>query len=152
MHNMFDIACGDKQKRDIYDRYGKEGIINGAHRGDEDFNFEPSGLGAFHFQFRSPEEIFRDFFGTDDPFASFFVGFPHGSFSSSFFSQVPFASSGPFCAKYETWFAVLSSFDDVHCNERYRVIGSVSNSRDFGAAFNCPLNSPMNPERKCEIW
>ncbi|KAH9503207.1 DnaJ sub B member 6-A [Bulinus truncatus] len=102
-------VLSDKQKRDIYDRYGKEGIINGAHRGDEDFNFEPSGFGAFHFQFRSPEEIFRDFFGTDDPFASFFgvarrngntfessfPGFPHGnSFSSSFFSQDPFASSG----------------------------------------------------------
>ncbi|XP_013083446.1 dnaJ homolog subfamily B member 6-A-like isoform X4 [Biomphalaria glabrata] len=86
-------VLSDKQKRDVYDRYGKDGI---RHRGDEDFNFDPSGFGNFHFQFRSPEEIFREFFGTDDPFASFFGGFPHGnSFASSFFSsQDPFASSG----------------------------------------------------------
>ena len=30
--------------------------------------------GSFHFEFRSPEDVFRDFFGTDDPFAAFFGG------------------------------------------------------------------------------
>ncbi|KAH9510295.1 hypothetical protein Btru_042702 [Bulinus truncatus] len=34
------ITIDRQTKRDIYDRYGKEGIINGAHRGDEDFNFD----------------------------------------------------------------------------------------------------------------
>ncbi|XP_059171669.1 dnaJ homolog subfamily B member 6-A-like isoform X3 [Physella acuta] len=105
----YDILS-DKKKREVYDLYGRDGVLGGHHhRGDEDFNFDTSGFGNFHFHFRSPEEIFRDFFGTDDPFASFFgvarrngntfessfPGFPQGnSFASSFFSQDPFASSG----------------------------------------------------------
>ncbi|GFR95087.1 DnaJ subfamily B member 6 [Elysia marginata] len=102
-------VLSDKKKRDVYDRYGKQGVHRGGHRGEEDFTFDPSGFGNFHFNFRSPEEIFRDFFGTDDPFASFFgvgrsrngnpfessfPGFQGSSFSSSFFSHDPFASSG----------------------------------------------------------
>jgi DnaJ family protein B protein 6 len=89
----YDILS-DKKKREIYDLYGKDGILGGGHKGDQDFNYGPSAFGGFHFHFRSPEEIFRDFFGTDDPFASFFGGFSHGNnFTSSFFSQDPFASS-----------------------------------------------------------
>lgn len=41
---------------------------------------------------------------------------------------------------------------DVHSTGRLRVIGSVSNSKDFAKAYNCPVGSPMNPERKCNIW
>ncbi|KAL6445044.1 hypothetical protein ACFW04_002160 [Cataglyphis niger] len=41
---------------------------------------------------------------------------------------------------------------DVHSTGRLRVIGSVSNSQDFAKAFNCPVGSAMNPERKCNIW
>ncbi|XP_012935695.1 dnaJ homolog subfamily B member 6 isoform X4 [Aplysia californica] len=90
----YDILS-DKKKREVYDLYGREGVLGGGHGTHEDFSYDPSNFGNFHFQFRSPEEIFRDFFGTDDPFASFFGGFPSGnSFASSFFSQDPFASSG----------------------------------------------------------
>ncbi|KAG7208458.1 hypothetical protein KM043_014684 [Ampulex compressa] len=41
---------------------------------------------------------------------------------------------------------------DAHSTGRLRVIGSVSNSQDFAKAYNCPAGSPMNPERKCNIW
>lgn len=88
-------VLSDKKKREVYDLYGKDGVHGGGHKGDEDFGFGSAAFDGFHFRFRTPEEIFRDFFGTDDPFASFFGGFPHGnSFASSFFTQDPFASSG----------------------------------------------------------
>ncbi|ETV65958.1 hypothetical protein H257_17435 [Aphanomyces astaci] len=39
-----------------------------------------------------------------------------------------------------------------HPPSRYRLIGSVQNSVDFAKAFNCPVDSPMNPTKKCVLW
>lgn len=41
---------------------------------------------------------------------------------------------------------------DSHSPPRYRVIGAVSNTKDFARAFNCPEGSSMNPTNKCNIW
>ncbi|XP_054014746.1 membrane metallo-endopeptidase-like 1 [Hylaeus anthracinus] len=56
------------------------------------------------------------------------------------------------CESEDPEYAVMQAKYDVHSSGRIRVIGSVSNSDDFARAFNCPVGSPMNPEKKCNIW
>lgn len=40
----------------------------------------------------------------------------------------------------------------VHSPGIIRVIGPLSNSKDFAEAYDCPLGSPMNPLNKCSVW
>jgi len=57
-----------EEKRDIYDRFGKN-ALNG--NGGSDFAYNNFGP-PFHFTFRSPMEVFAEFFGGRDPFEDFF--------------------------------------------------------------------------------
>ncbi|XP_041062819.1 endothelin-converting enzyme 1-like isoform X1 [Carcharodon carcharias] len=41
---------------------------------------------------------------------------------------------------------------DPHSPSMFRVIGTVANSVEFAEHFKCPVGSPMNPLRKCEVW
>uniref|UniRef100_A0A8C3AX87 J domain-containing protein n=1 Tax=Cyclopterus lumpus TaxID=8103 RepID=A0A8C3AX87_CYCLU len=70
-------VLSDSNKRDAYDRYGNEKI---RHTGSSSSDFS-SDLPGFTFTFRNPDEVFREFFGSQDPFANFFADFT--SFSSS---------------------------------------------------------------------
>ncbi|KAK3090266.1 hypothetical protein FSP39_010510 [Pinctada imbricata] len=64
-------VLSDKNKREIYDKYGEEGLKNGPSPGG---GGGPSG-GTYHYEFHGdPRDTFRMFFGNDDPFASFFGG------------------------------------------------------------------------------
>ncbi|XP_018427046.1 PREDICTED: dnaJ homolog subfamily B member 2 [Nanorana parkeri] len=81
-------VLSDAGKRETYDRYGKAGFSGPEPRSS-------SGGCRFHeyaYTFRSPEEVFQEFFGGRDPFSDFFGDeflFPemHHTRSSPFFSD-----------------------------------------------------------------
>ncbi|XP_052752968.1 endothelin-converting enzyme homolog isoform X1 [Galleria mellonella] len=41
---------------------------------------------------------------------------------------------------------------DDHTVAKYRVIGPISNLKEFSDEFHCPIGSKMNPKHKCEVW
>nr|XP_023683658.1 dnaJ homolog subfamily B member 6-like isoform X1 [Paramormyrops kingsleyae]XP_023683659.1 dnaJ homolog subfamily B member 6-like isoform X1 [Paramormyrops kingsleyae] len=67
-------VLSDGRKREAYDNYGKESTCSSGSSGPS----SPGEFPGFTFTFRSPEEVFREFFGGQDPFASFFDDFPFG--------------------------------------------------------------------------
>lgn len=40
----------------------------------------------------------------------------------------------------------------VHSPAQFRVLGPLSNMKDFAKDFSCPEGSAMNPTQKCEVW
>ncbi|XP_015039421.1 dnaJ homolog subfamily B member 6 isoform X2 [Drosophila persimilis] len=85
-------VLSDEKKRRIYDEYGKDGLgERGQSRNSharhhysthdyDDFDI----MGGFPFVFRPPEEVFREFFGVNSPFADFFRdanGYTNGTMS-----------------------------------------------------------------------
>ncbi|XP_045070101.1 LOW QUALITY PROTEIN: dnaJ homolog subfamily B member 2-like [Coregonus clupeaformis] len=82
-------VLSDRSKREVYDTFGEDRMPNNAgssrHPAPEDFP-------GFTFTFRSPEEVFREFFGGQDPFANFFDDFAFGRGMQSGFHGHPGAS------------------------------------------------------------
>lgn len=59
----------------------------------------------------------------------------------------------------QTWCTVTKpSYDqqfyrtNPHTPNRFRIIGSFSNTPEFSNDFNCSAGSKMNPHVKCELW
>lgn len=73
-------VLSNKEKRELYDKYGKDGLMPQNTGGNEDF----SASGVRVHVFRSPDDIFREFFGTFDPFQDFFGS---SLFSESLFEE-----------------------------------------------------------------
>ncbi|XP_044251455.1 neprilysin-1-like [Drosophila takahashii] len=56
------------------------------------------------------------------------------------------------CADYEEehfW----EELTKEHTIDKYRVLGAVSNNKDFAEVYKCPLGSPMHPKANtCRLW
>ncbi|XP_017093838.2 dnaJ homolog subfamily B member 6 [Drosophila bipectinata] len=97
-------VLSDEKKRRIYDEYGKDGLGDRGqsrshtrhHYNTHDFD-DFDIMGGFPFVFRPPEEVFREFFGVNSPFADFFRdanGYSNGSTSGSSSSRRHGGTSG----------------------------------------------------------
>jgi putative endopeptidase len=73
-----------------------------------------------------------------------------GSFTEE--QQLFLAFAQSWCATFRPQMLELQAKTDPHSNARFRVNGSVSNSAEFGAAFQCKAGSPMAPAERCTVW
>ncbi|EFO88687.1 hypothetical protein CRE_06583 [Caenorhabditis remanei] len=67
--------------------------------------------------------------------------------------QIFFVSYAHFwCGKKKEAAAMQQVLTDEHSPEVFRVIGVLSNMQAFADVYNCPRNSPVNPDHKCIVW
>ncbi|XP_052789868.1 endothelin-converting enzyme homolog isoform X2 [Mya arenaria] len=56
------------------------------------------------------------------------------------------------CTHYTPEYMQQAILTDVHSIAKFRVVGTMPNSKYFAEAFQCPSGSSMNPEHKCKVW
>ncbi|XP_061082486.1 dnaJ homolog subfamily B member 2 isoform X1 [Conger conger] len=85
-------VLSDTSKREAYGHFGKDGMPSSGSSGSS----SPGDFPGFAFTFRSPDEVFREFFGGQDPFASFFADdFPFGGMHGGFHGHSGASRLGP---------------------------------------------------------
>lgn len=47
---------------------------------------------------------------------------------------------------------LLQMEKDPHSPSQFRVIGTLSNMKEFAEVFQCKPDKRMNPTKKCEVW
>jgi predicted metalloendopeptidase len=62
------------------------------------------------------------------------------------------SAANVWCGKYRTEVLKLRVMVGSHSPPMFRVIGPMSNIKEFSESFNCPLGSNMNPNQKCSVW
>ena len=62
------------------------------------------------------------------------------------------AAAQNWCMKEKQKEVLLDIVTDEHAPERVRVDGAMSQLSAFSRAFGCPVDSPMNPLHRCDMW
>lgn len=75
-NNYYGFFVFAERKRRVYDQYGKDGLLgqNERHHHRSSRRTHDYDDLDFGFVFRSPDEVFREFFGVKSPFADIFFG------------------------------------------------------------------------------
>jgi len=73
-------VLSDKEKRNVYDKFGEEGLKGGGVRSEGGFGSGP-GYRTYVYTSSDPRETFAKFFGNEDPFADFLGGLGGFGFS-----------------------------------------------------------------------
>ncbi|KAM8856575.1 dnaJ homolog subfamily B member 2 isoform 2-T2 [Spinachia spinachia] len=102
-------VLSDPSERDAYDRYGNDRV---PHTGSSRSDF-PSDFPGFTFTFRNPDEVFKEFFGSQDPFANFFDDFSSFGGSSSRLGPSRFFSFPSARVDFTTFSSSLSGLDGM---------------------------------------
>lgn len=111
----YEVLSND-EKRDIYDKYGKDGL-NGRGGSHLDDSFE------YSFIFRQPDDVFREFFGEKDPFSFHFF---ENSFDDLFGS--PTSCYGCRCRGSRSFLSNAYEepvFDRLSCDAEYPTYASL---------------------------
>lgn len=88
-------VLSDKKKREIYDQYGEEGLKGGLPGGGGGSG--PQFTYTFH---GDPRATFQQFFGTDNPFETFFSMGGHGPASMFFADEDMDVDNDPFVSHF----------------------------------------------------
>ena len=67
--------------------------------------------------------------------------------------QLFFVSHGQvWCGVYRPEYVKMNINTDYHSPSKFRIIGPLSNLKQFSDTFKCKPGTPMNPKKKCEVW
>ncbi|XP_027847629.2 neprilysin-2-like [Aphis gossypii] len=62
------------------------------------------------------------------------------------------SAANVWCSEYSLERLKYLIINDSHSPDRFRIIGSFSNLKEFSEDFQCKLGSYMNPVKKCQMW
>ncbi|XP_042901081.1 neprilysin-2 isoform X3 [Parasteatoda tepidariorum] len=62
------------------------------------------------------------------------------------------SAANVWCGKYRPEVLKLRIISGSHSPPEFRVIGPMSNLKEFSKEFDCPAGSNMNPHKKCQVW
>ncbi|KFO32437.1 dnaJ homolog subfamily B member 3 [Fukomys damarensis] len=124
-------VLSNSKKRNIYDRYGEAGVDGGASASEASFvnPFE------FVFTFRDPVEVFKEFFGGQDPFSFDFFGDPPEDIFGGWRSSQGTRRSGSLSCtlrEFPAFGRSLSSFDTELAS-----FGSLGKGRFSSLTMSC---------------
>uniref|UniRef100_A0A182MER4 Uncharacterized protein n=1 Tax=Anopheles culicifacies TaxID=139723 RepID=A0A182MER4_9DIPT len=130
--------CFNKQ----YSAYRINGkVINGKQTMGENIADNGGLKAAFHAYINNEKNSYTD---TDTlPLPG--VNMTHRQLFFVSFAQV-------WCSAVTDETTTLQIEKDSHAPPKYRVIGPLSNLKEFSDTFHCPLGTGMNPIEKCVVW